>query len=494
MAVTRRHRDGFLGRRLRAVEREGAVVAGIVAVVLCVAACTASDSAASAPTQTSSAQDFTPGAAGIGDPYFPTYGNGGYDIASYDLKLRYNPSTATLSGTATITATATQGLSRYDLDLVKLVTSKVTVDGLAAAHTARDDKLVVTPARGIPRGQKFTTEITYSGKPTPLENDGESGRGWLSATDGGFAVGEPRSASVWFPVNDHPADKATFRLAMSVPDGLEAISNGRPGPRNSAGGWTTWRWAEDAPMASYLALIAIGHYRITTRTHQGKPLVIAIPDSLPADGPAAESLSHTGEVADYLATQFGPYPFDAYGGVVLDDDRFGSSMETQSRPVYSSDFFRVEPDTGLVAHELAHQWFGDSVSLHRWQDIWLNEGFATYAEWLWAEHEGTATAQSTFDDLYTTIDWKVTPGRPGANGILDDTVYDRGAMTLYALRKTIGGTAFTGLLKSWTTEHRGGNVTTAEFITAAEKAAGGRDLRAFFQAWLYGTTKPPAPS
>ncbi|MFI5960116.1 M1 family metallopeptidase [Cryptosporangium sp. NPDC051539] len=457
-------------------------------------ACTASARPASVSTPASSAGGFAPGAASIGDPYFPTYGNGGYDVVGYDLKLRYDPSTATLSGTATITATATQGLSRFDLDLVELTASAVTVDGRTAAHAERDDKLVVTPARGIPRGQKFTTVIAYSGKPVPLENDGESGSGWLSTPDGGFAVGEPRSASAWFPVNDHPADKATFRLAMSVPDGLEVISNGRPGPRSSAGGRTTWRWSEDAPMASYLALIAIGHYRITTSTHQGKPLVIAIPEPLPADGPAAQSLSRTGEVADYLATQFGPYPFDAYGGVVLDDDRFGSAMETQSRPVYSNDFFRVEPDTGLVAHELAHQWFGDSVSLHRWQDIWLNEGFATYAEWLWEEHTNAGSMQSTFDDLYTTIDWTVAPGRPGVNGLLDSTVYDRGAMVLYALRKTIGDRALTGLLKSWTTEHQGGNATTADFVTAAENAAGGRDLHAFFQAWLYGTTKPAAPS
>ena len=470
------------------------ILAGVVAVVLCAAACTASPRTASAPTPISSARGFAPGAPGIGDPYFRTLGNGGYDVASYDLNLRYDPSTATLSGTATIKATATQGLSRFDLDLVKLAASTVTVDGLGAEHTAQGNELVVTPARGIARGQKFTTEITYSGKPAPLDNEGQSGSGWLSTKDGGFAVGEPRSASAWFPVNDHPADKATFRLAMSVPDGIEAIGNGRPGPRTSAGGWTTWRWDEDAPMASYLALVAIGQFRITTSVHHGKPMVIAIPESLPADGPAAASLSHTGEVADYLATQFGPYPFDAYGGVIVDDDRFGSAMETQSRPVYSNEFFRVEEDTGLVAHELAHQWFGDSVSLNRWEDIWLNEGFATYAEWLWAQHEGSGSVQSAFDDLYTTIDWKAAPGRPGANGLLDDSVYDRGGMTLYALRKTIGDTAFTALLKSWTTEHRGGNATTADFITAAQRGAGGRDLGSFFHAWLYGTTKPPALS
>jgi aminopeptidase N len=221
-------------------------------------------------------------------------------------------------------------------------------------------------------------------------------------------------------------------------------------------------------------------------------MITAIPESLPADGPAARSIARTGEIADFLATQFGPYPFDAYGGIVLDDERVGYALETQSRPVYGNTFFRTDPNPVVVAHELAHQWYGDSVALERWQDIWLNEGFATYAEWLWQEHEGRLTVAQSFDRTYTGFDWRGPPGDPGADDLFGSPVYKRGAMTLYALRRVIGDPTFAGLLKSWAAQHRDGNVTTTEFIQAAEKASG-RDLDQLFQTWLFGTAKPPHP-
>ena len=438
------------------------------------------------------APSFTPGADGIGDPYFPLYGNGGYDVAGYDLKLRYDPTSGELSGTATITATATQNLSSFNLDLAGPVAGKVTVDGQAATAAAKAAELVVTPAAGIVEGRPFTVVVDYTGKPEALNNETLGVGGWLRTPDGAFALGQPESASTWFPVNDHPRDKATFKLAMTVPEGVEALSNGVPGEQSTADGWTTWNWAENEPMASYLATVVSGQYRVTTGEHKGKPVVSAIPESLPADGPGAKSIARTTEIADFLETQFGPYPFSSYGGIVLDDERVGYALETQSRPVYGNVFFREGEDFEVVAHELAHQWFGDSVALERWQDIWLNEGFATYAEWLWQEHEDELSVDDSFDRTYSQFSWENPPGEPGADKLFDSPVYHRGAMTVHALRKTIGDEAFFGLLKSWPAENKNGNVTTDEFIAAAEKASG-KDLKPLFDAWLFGSKEPPKP-
>jgi aminopeptidase N len=462
--------------------------AGFLVVVL-LAGCSDKSPVSASPTRPA---DFRPGAAGAGDPYFPTYGNGGYDVAGYDLNLRYHPDSGELSGTATITATATQDLSRFDLDLAGLTVRSVQVNGAKATATRNGGELVVTPAAGLVRGRAFTVVVDYGGKPGQVGDKNLGQGGWLRTKDGAIALGQPESASTWFPVNDHPSDKATFRLAMTVPDGLEVISVGAPEPTSTKGGWTTWRWIESAPLASYLSMVAIGKYDVTTTAHNGLPMITALPDGLPADGPAAASIERTGEIADFLATQFGPYPFDSYGGLVVDDSRIRYALETQSRPVYGATFFDGEANPKVVAHELAHQWFGDSVALRRWQDIWLNEGFATYAEWLWAEHDGGLSTDRTFDRTYNSFDWNAKAGDPGVARLFGDGAYQRGGMTVHALRRTIGERAFAKLLTTWTSEHRNGNADTDDLIALAERLSG-KDLNEFFQAWLYRTDKPARP-
>jgi aminopeptidase N len=467
-------------------------VAAVAAVVL--GGCT-TDPAVSRPQASKPPPDFRPGAKGIGDPYFPTYGNGGYDVAGYDLKLRYDPATDVLSGSATITATATADLSTLNFDLSRLSASAVTVDGQAATSRADGAELVVTPPAGIPAGRRFAVVVEYAGKPGTLGNETLGESGFLTTDDGGFALGEPESASTWFPVNDHPSDKATFALAMTVPAGVEVLSNGVPGERRTTDdGWATWSWSESSPMASYLATVVIGQYRVTSTTHRGKPLVTAVPETLPADGGAARSLARTGEVSDFLETQFGPYPFDAYGGVILDDERVNYALEVQTRPVYGIAFFSRGANTRVLAHELAHQWFGDSVSIARWRDIWLNEGFATYAEWEWTEHTGGDSAQKLFDGEYAAFtSWETPTGDPGVKGLFGGAVYQRGAMTVHALRLAVGDDDFFRLLQTWTQEKRDGNATTEEFIAVAERVSG-ESLDALFQEWLFGTTEPARPT
>ncbi|MEU1968880.1 M1 family metallopeptidase [Micromonospora sediminicola] len=435
---------------------------------------------------------FRPGAADAGDPYVPGAGNGGYDVGHYALDVRYDPGDDRLTGTATVTATATEALSRFQLDLAGLDVDRVRVDGEPAKHRHDDAELVVTPAHGLPSGRRFTVEVTYGGVPKPLPNAELGDGGFHTTGDGAIALGQPESASTWYPVNDHPSDKATYDIAITVPDGLAALSNGVPKGRTSSGGRTTWRWSEGSPMASYLTTLVIGDYRVTSGTHAGRPLVTAVASALPADGPAAASVARTGEVADFLAARFGPYPFDAYGGVVVADDRIRYALETQSRPVYGPGFFRGGPNTEVVAHELAHQWFGDSVSVARWSDIWLNEGFATYAEWLWAEYDGGRTVARTVADRYATTDWSRPTVDPGRAGMFGDAVYQRGALAVHALRRAVGDDTFYRILRGWLAQHRDGNATTADFVGYAERTAG-RPLRALLDAWLVGATPPGLP-
>jgi aminopeptidase N len=206
------------------------------------------------------------------------------------------------------------------------------------------------------------------------------------------------------------------------------------------------------------------------------------------------SFARQGEIIDFLSSMFGPYPFGAAGGIV-DNADLGFALENQTRPIYSKVFWTAPGfGDGVVVHELAHQWYGDSLAVAAWQHIWLNEGFATYAEWMWGERGGSGqTVQHQFDSRYAQREspdlWNVPPADPGRNGLFGRSVYDRGAMTLHALRKKVGDQRFFAILRAWTTEHRHANATTPQFIALAQRVSG-MDLRKLFQVWLYDRGRP----
>ena len=659
-----------------------------------------SAAAASGPT-------FTPGASGVGDPYYPLDGNGGYDVKHYDLDLRYDPRSDVLSGTATIEARATQNLSRFDLDFVGLRIRSLEIDHRGAAWRRDGQELIVTPHRGIPKGDRFTVEIRYDGIPEALPD----GSGFIATDDGLVIVGEPHGAATWFPANDHPTDPAAFTFHITVPKGLDVVANGDLKDQSTRGSWTTFTWDARDPMATYLATFDVAKFRthayrdggirfydavdkdlddpwaaprtgrryaysemadssykrlmrtinvpaggatlsfwvdrsteqewdfffveahtldatpdddwttlpeasglITSQntgfscpfagwqayhpflahyqtfvdgdppsctssgttgdwwavsgesggweqwtvdlggfanstievsisyasddifqTHgvflddirvtpgpgdtsfenDGNPLdgwVIAGPPPGPAVnandwtlGTVAlspptygdnvnESFARLPEMIDFMETQFGPYPWSSGGGTVVDIIGLGFALETQTRPVYAPDFFEFGPDDSVVLHENAHQWFGDSVGIERWKHIWLNEGFASYAEWLWSEHDGGDSAQAIFDfwgEIFPEGDpfWDVVIGDPGAGNEFDFAVYIRGAMTLHTLRQTVGDDDFFRILKRWARLNAGGNVTTDDFIALSESVSG-EDLDALFETWLFTPGRP----
>ncbi len=644
---------------------------------------------------------FAPGAAGAGDPYFPKDGNGGYDVRHYRLDLDYDPATDRLAGVARIRARATQDLSRFNLDLDGLTVRSVRVDRRPARWSRADGELVIKPRHGIRRGAGFVTVVSYDGVPETVDEFG--GVGVIPTDDGTLIQGEPHVASTWFPVNDHPTDKATYTVSMTVPRGLEAIGNGVLARKHSRGDRTRWTWKSREPMASYLATVSIGEFDVATyradglrywdaidpdlfvdttaqprtgsryawsdrtgdgasykrlsreltvpagganlsfwvdrsteetwdfmfveahtvgaddwttlrdvnghtsqdtgsscpfwhelhpflasyqtdngdRTcapsgttgdwwaatgvsggyeqwqvdlapYAGKQVEVSISyasddvvqqpgvfvddidvstgegstsfeaDADPMDGwevtgsPGGSapnendwvvtdglllgavgeriqaSFDRQPEIIAFLAGEFGPYPFSAAGGVADDYDT-GFALENQTRPVYAPGFWDNGQNDGVVVHELAHQWYGDSVALGRWADVWLNEGFASYAEWLWAEHEGFDTTDEIFsffyDDLLAPDDpfWQLTIGDPGPDHLFDGEVYLRGAMTVHALRRAVGDDAFFKILRTWAASD--GNGTTPEFIALAERTSG-QQLDDLFDAWLYTGSRP----
>ncbi|MEU7059888.1 M1 family metallopeptidase [Streptomyces sp. NPDC046197] len=433
----------------------------------------------------------TPGADGIGDSYFPQLGNGGFDARHYSLDIAYAPDTGRLDGRTTLTARATQNLSSFDLDLHKLQVSRVEVNGRRAGFQRDGDELRISPRGPLSKGRTFTVTVTYGGVPEPLGGPIVFGSsyGWMKTDDGVFVACEPNAASTWFPSSDHPSDKATYDIRIKAPRGLTAVSNGRLVSTYDKGGSTYTHWRESRPMATYLATATIGKFDVRTgRTPGGVPIYVAIDPKL-SNRNSVDVYAVTAAVTDYWSRIFGPFPFEETGAIVDDMPQAGFSLEVQSKPAYSA----VRNETTIV-HELAHQWFGDSVSVERWKDIWLNEGFAGYAQWLWAEHQGIRSAHDSFLAAYDARPadssfWRTEVADPQRDSMFASAVYQRGAMTLQALRERIGDQAFFRLLPAWTGLHRYGNASTADFVRLAERVSGQR-LDDLFQKWLFTTRKP----
>jgi aminopeptidase N len=444
-----------------------------------------------------SAAEPSPGAPGAGDPYYPDYGNGGYDVSHYDLRLNYQPKTDKLDGTATILATTTQDLSRFNLDFA-LKVSEVRVNGeKATTATSGAHELEVTPARALAKGRHITVVVRYSGTPSKVKVGGVTT--WHRTPDGAVAADEPESAWWWYPSNDHPSDKATYDISTSVPKGTQVLSNGLLKSQSTSAGTTRYNWRNSKPQATYLTTLAIGKFDITEgKTKSGIPVINAYSKDLGADaGAARASIERTGEIIDWIQTVAGKYPFESVGGYAPNVDA-GFALETETRPFYGRQDFDNGSNVGVVVHELAHQWYGDDVSVRRWQDIWLNEGFASYVAWLWSEHQGEGTTKQLADYAYAQHPaddtfWKIKPGDPGAENQFDDAVYDRGAMALEALREKLGDKDFFAVLKGWPASHAGGNATVKDFETYAEKISG-KPLASLLDTWLYKTSKPKAPA
>ncbi|MEU4242555.1 M1 family metallopeptidase [Actinoplanes sp. NPDC026619] len=425
------------------------------------------------------------------DSYLPGHGNGGYRVLHYDLDLDYRVVTNRLGGKATVTAQAIQPLSRFSLDLGEFRVSDVRVDGRRVQYTHRANKLRIKPEQSIGYGATFKIEIKYAGKPVPI-----SGRwgdiGWDELTDGALVASQPNGAPSWFPCNDR-LEKASFLVKLTAASPYTVVVTGDLVSRRRGAGDTTWVYERTEPTAPYLMSAQVGRYELVDLAVGGVAQRAAIPPRLRTV--FRHDFARHGEIMTTFESLFGPYPFREYVVVVADDD-LDDPIEAQGMAVFGRnhvDGFRTHER--LVAHELAHQWFGNSLTVADWRHIWLNEGFATYAEWLWSDVSGGPSVDALAARWHAWLAAQpavVAVADPGVARMFDAQVYKRGALTLHALRARIGETAFFALLRSWVGEHQHGTVTTAKFREQAARFATA-PLEDLFTAWLDRPALPPLP-
>ncbi len=433
------------------------------------------------------------GALGLGDPVLPRLGNGGYQVEHYNVAMQVTDTGRSFSATTTISAVAEQALSQFSLDLKGSEVQEVRVNGSSSTFFRIPGKLVIVPARDLPQGQPFEVAIGYSADPVAYTSTyAPVPIGWIPFLEGSFALGQPDGASAWMPVNDHPLDKATYTFEVQVDAGLVVAANGELEEVREEGSRRTYVWHSPEPMASYLTTVNVGNF---VRREQVGPGGEAIRHYFPAtllDQTEVE-FSRTPEMLGFCTGLFGGYPFSQYGAVVIDAETHGAALECQTMSLFGRDLLGRPSLEGTQIHELAHQWFGNSISLTTWRDIWLNEGFATYATWLWYEEQYGeeaywAQVRGYYEYLQDSESHSAV-ANPPANDLFSATVYYRGALTLHALREEIGDELWREGILRYVREHRDGHTTTAEFIAIMEATAG-RSLADLFDRWIYQVELP----
>ena len=440
------------------------------------------------------------GSPGMGDSLYPGFGNGGYDAVSYTLDINiHDVKTSDLSAITTIDAVATQDLSQFNLDFAGFKITNLTVNGEMAEFERKGQELTIIPAQMLANGEAFTTTVEYQGIPTPMTSKVlPFPTGWIVYENGIFVLSEPDGSASFFPVNDHPLDKATYTIIVTVPKPYEVAANGVLGETKDNGETTTYSFTVRDPMASYLTTINVHDFNLETmESESGIPIrnyyAATLPDNI------NEPFERQGEMIDYFSELFGPYPFEVYGALVMDTE-FGAALENQTMSIFGVDMVDLDDIEGteaVVAHELAHQWFGDSVSVGDWSSIWLNEGFATYGEALWVEYDyGSEGLNEWVTDVYNEVkaypDFYPPPGDPASNDLFNGGVYLRGGLTLHALRLEVGDDAFFEIVRTYYDRYKFGNAVTEDFIAVAEEISG-KDLDDFFNAWLYDEELPDLP-
>ncbi|MBY0441586.1 MAG: M1 family metallopeptidase [Mycobacteriaceae bacterium] len=426
------------------------------------------------------------------DPYVPNSGNFGYRVSRYELDLEYKVPINRLTGSATITAVTMSELRQFTLDLSDAMTArKVWVNGRHPAHFAcREGKLVIRLASPVATGAALSIVVQYGGSPRPLRSPwGEVG--FEELTNGVLVAGQPNGASSWFPCDDLPGVKASYRIQVSTESAYRVVANGKLVSRRARAGQTVWTYEQPEPTSTYLITLQIGAYELKRLAKTPVLMQAAVPARLRTG--FDHDFARQPQMMQLFVELFGPYPLESGYTVVITEDPLEIPLEAQGVSIFGANHCDgTRASERLIAHELAHQWFGNSVTARWWRDIWLHEGFACYAEWLWSECSGGRSvdelARRHYGHLRESAQDLVLAD-PGPHNMFDDRVYKRGALTLHALRKRLGNAKFFALLRDWLTRHRHGSVVTDDFTWLAASYCE-ESLRPFWDAWLYSKKLP----
>ncbi len=434
------------------------------------------------------------GSSGLGDPLYPELGNGGYDAQHYTIDLTVDMETNFITATTTIEAITLQPLSAFNLDLAGLEVTDVLVNDSVADFQRTGNELTVILAEELPTDSALTVVVQYNGVPAPVQDPGLLYRpvGWAMYESGIFVLSEPSGAMSWFPSNNHPLDKAAYTFRVTVAKPYSVAANGILMDQQDNGDTQTFIYEARDPMASYLATVNISEMVMVVDTGaNGLPIRNFFPPNEAER--LTEAFAPTADMIEFYESLIGPFPFETYGALVVNDGTLGGALENQTLSIFGINAVADE----FVAHELAHQWFGNSVSMVTWQDIWLNEGFATYFAALWREHtQGSAAFETYMNEVYRslqTIPPDLLIGQPPVARLLDLQIYFRGAWTLHALRLTFGDEVFFEILRAYYARFQYANASTADFVEVASTISG-QDLAEFFQAWLYNPELPEIPA
>lgn len=437
----------------------------------------------------------------VADPIYPEFGNPTLDVLKYELALEWDPARSVLSGTATLTIRATAAVTEISLDFSDAYTvESMRINGAGGAATRRGNDLVVPVS--LPAEARATLSVTYRGVPAPVpmpsgRGDFREGVGLRPGRDGeAWTMQEPYGAMTWYPANDHPSDEAVYDIAVTVPAGWAAVAHGRLVEIRRGSGGETFSWRSVDPVASYLATLALGRYtRLADTGPNGLPISYWLRTG--RDEALEPALRKTPELLGWLEERFGPYPFPTAGVVVVDSF---SAMETQQMVTYGAKLGAggtAPADLDLVEetllHEFAHQWFGDAVTPTDWRGLWLNEGFAMYAEWLWNVDQGWRS-EASWEEWARATDALSRPvagppGNPLPEHFGESNVYAGPAYLLHQIHEEVGDDAFFALARDWVQTQRNQQVDRSEFVAFVNRHTG-RDFTELIDLWLDSPTTP----